>query len=68
MDIPAHAYRALLVSAPGKLSASLSALLSDGAFSKIATEVSATGARQQMTADAYDIVVINTPLPDEFGT
>lgn len=68
MDIPTHTYHALLVSQPGKLSASLSSLLADGAFSAVTTEVSATGARQRMTEESYDIVVINTPLPDEFGT
>ncbi len=68
MDIPAHLYSALLVSPVGKLSASLSALLSELGFSPVLTEQSAVGARQRVTEAGYDIVVINTPLPDEFGT
>lgn len=68
MDIPAHFCSALLVSPVGKLSASLSSLLSEDGFTPVLTEVSATGARQRITEAGYDIVVINTPLPDEFGT
>ena len=68
MDIPAHLYSALLVSPVGKLSASLCALLSELGFSPVLTEQSAVGARQRVTEAGYDIVVINTPLPDEFGT
>ena len=68
MDISRCLYSALLVSAPGKLAASLSSLLTETGFSPLVTEISASGARRRITDVGYDIVVINTPLPDEFGT
>lgn len=68
MDIPVRLYRALLVSQPGKLATSLTSLLAESGFSPVTVENSAAGARRQFTESDYDIAIVNTPLPDEFGT
>ncbi len=62
-----HTYSVLLVSSSEKINASLSELLSTKEYAEIRTVKSVAAARRKLTEISYDIVVINTPLPDDFG-
>ena len=61
-------YSVLLVSANEKFSGSITALLSPGDFYPVTTVTDAGHARRLLLENSYDLVLINTPLPDEFGT
>lgn len=63
-----HCYSVLVVSASEKFRSSLRALLSPSRYDPVCeVRDKSTATRTLLEAD-YDIVVINTPLPDEFGT
>jgi len=57
----------LIVSSSDKGIELLSSLLNTNAFSSITTATSSGEARRLLCNFEYDIVVINTPLKDEFG-
>ena len=61
-------YSVLLVSAGEKFSQTLGGLLSPSQYWPVATARSAGEARRLLTSREYDLVLINTPLPDDFGT
>ena len=61
-------YRVLLVSAVEKIYAYINEILPPGEFSPILRAGSAGEAKRMLVSDEADIVIINTPLPDEFGT
>lgn len=68
MDLLEHVYSVLLVSAPGKLNTALLALLSRDLFDPVVTVSHMASARRAVAESSFDIVIINTPLPDDFGT
>jgi len=68
MNLPVHSYKALLVSASEKFNTSVLPLLTDAGCSDVVPVASCSAARRAIVEDAFDIVLINTPLPDEFGT
>ncbi len=57
----------LIVSSAPKAAEQLQKLLQKGRYSRIVSAMSGSEARRMMLDDGYDIVIINTPLPDEFG-
>ncbi len=68
MNVGKSPYRVLIVSGESKTSDSLASLLPAKEFSPIWKAGNAGEARRMLTAREADLVVINTPLPDEFGT
>lgn len=67
MPFKEHIYSVLLVSASESLNSSLSALLPPKDYSPVDVVKSISIAQQKMNERAYDLVIINTPLPDDFG-
>ena len=58
----------LIVSSGPKVGALLTELLPPASFSPICTVPTAGEARRMLVDRHFDIAVINTPLPDDFGT
>lgn len=61
-------YRVLLVSASEKFDHSLRALLPESVFSPVVTVGSEGAARRMLLERRFDLLLINAPLPDAFGT
>ena len=61
-------YRVLIVYAVEKIYEYINEILPPGEFSPILRAASAGEAKRMLVSDEADIVIINTPLPDEFGT
>lgn len=61
-------FSALVVSKSEKTADTLSAVLKSNAFSKVLRADSAGAARRMTLKQPVDVVVINTPLADDFGT
>jgi AmiR/NasT family two-component response regulator len=68
MDLKEHCYSVLAVSSSEKFKQSLFALLPESRYHPVTTAPDATSCRQILSESRFDIVIINTPLPDEFGT
>ena len=64
---PEQLYSVLVVSAPGKSAAAISALLPESDYEPVRYAGSAAAARQELSVRSYDLVLINGPLPDETG-
>ena len=64
---PEQLYSVLVVSAPGKSAAAISALLPESDYEPVRYAGSAAAARQELSVRSYDFVLINGPLPDETG-
>ena len=67
MDGAEHCYSVLLVSASAKFNESLSALLPERSYHPITVATDVASARRLLLESQYDIVLINTPLPDDLG-
>lgn len=61
-------YSVLIVSSAQKLNDALSRLLPESDFYPIHFAANAAAARRALLDRTYDFVIINTPLPDHFGT
>ena len=61
-------YSVLLVSASEKFNTSIRPLLPVSDYWPVTTARSIGEARRRMVDDTYDLVIINSPLPDDFGT
>ena len=61
-------YSVLVVSASQKITDLFNELLPSGTFSPIVSVSSCGEAQRALISTEYDIIVINTPLGDEFGT
>lgn len=68
MDFAELTYKILLVSASEKFNSSVLSILSDAGYHDVITVSNGSVARRALLEDSYDIVIINAPLPDEFGT
>ncbi|MGI6167161.1 MAG: ANTAR domain-containing response regulator [Eubacteriales bacterium] len=68
MDIAERCYSVLLVSSPTKFCEFMLGLLPQNRYNPITTAPDATTARRYLLENRFDIVIVNTPLPDEFGT
>ena len=64
---PEQLYSVLVVSAPGKSAAAISALLPESDYEPVRSAGSAAAARQGLSVRSDDLVLINGPLPDETG-
>ena len=61
-------YSVLAVSASLKFVETLRTLLPKGRYGPVTVLHDAAAARRALAENSYDLVLINTPLPDEFGT
>lgn len=70
MDRIEQTYSVLTVSAADKFSASLHTLLPEGQYDPVRAVRDAASARRLLLEQSFDIVIVivNAPLPDEFGT
>ena len=67
MDLTEHLYSVRIVSAVPKFADSLIALLPRDRYAPVTVVPDAAEARRSMLENPAGIVVIHTPLPDEFG-
>lgn len=68
MVLTEHCYSVLLVSASEKLTASLRAMLPCDRYDPVVVAGDVANARRCLLEKPFDLLLINTPLPDEFGT
>lgn len=68
MEFTERRYSVLLVSSSPKFNESMLALLSESRFYPVAAVSDVSSARRRLLESKYDIVIINAPLPDDFGT
>ena len=61
-------YSVLVVSAAGKFNDALAKLLPETAYGPVTFVSNVAAARRLLLDRTYDFVVINAPLPDDFGT
>ena len=67
MSLKERVYSVLVVSAAEKLNTALSELLSDPLFSPVKFVHSISAAKRAWNEQAYDFLIISSPLPDETG-
>lgn len=68
MEFTERRYSVLLVSSSPKFNESMLALLPESRFYPAAAVSDVSSARRRLLESKYDIVIINAPLPDDFGT
>ena len=68
MSLKERVYRILLVSATDALASALSELLPVTKCSSIRTATNISSAKRKIADQSFDFIIINTPLPDDFGT
>ena len=68
MELMERRYSVLLVSAAQKFNDAVLPLLPERQFSPIAQASDVSSARLMLLERRYDLLIINAPLPDEFGT
>lgn len=68
MEFTERRYSVLLVSPSPKFNESMLALLPESRFYPVAAVSDVSSARRRLLESKYDIVIINAPLPDDFGT
>ncbi len=68
MGLPEHIYSVLVVSASNKFNDSLRRLLPEDRYSPVILAADVSDARRKLLEERYDLVIVNTPLPDDFGT
>ncbi len=67
MELKEQYYSVLLVSATEKFNESLLSLLKKRTYDPVTVVTSNAAARRTLLENHFDIVIINTPLPDDFG-
>lgn len=68
MELMEQNYSVLLVSSAPKLNRSILELLSETRCFPVCTVADTHAAKRKLQDRSFDIVIINTPLPDDFGT
>ena len=68
MEFTERRYSVLLVSSSSKFNESMPALLPESRFYPVTAVSDVSSARRRLLENKYDIVIINAPLPDDFGT
>lgn len=68
MELTVYRYATLLVSASQSFVKTLQALLPTSVYDPISVRCDAASARRALLENRFDIVIVNTSLPDEFGT
>ena len=67
MTQPERVYSVLLVSASGTFNAAIGDLLPAAVFTPVSTVSDVSAAKRAFAGRAYDIVIVNSPLPDDPG-
>ena len=67
MELKEQVYSLLLVSAADKFNRSISDLLPENIYYPIKTVSDMGSAKRELLDRSYDIVIINTPLPDDLA-
>lgn len=67
MALKERIYSVLTVSSTEKFTSSLSSVLRENRFFPVKTVLSVSQAKRAMLERDYDIVIVNSPLPDDFG-
>lgn len=62
-----HVYNVLIVSAAEKMNNVLKALFSGGRFDNVSCAGTVASAQRILAERDFDLVVVNSPLPDDFG-
>ncbi|WP_122642340.1 ANTAR domain-containing response regulator [Luxibacter massiliensis] len=68
MPLKEYIYSILIVSASDSFNASFIAMLPKKEYSPIDIVQSISGARRKISEREYDFIIVNTPLPDDFGS
>lgn len=68
MSLKERVYNILLVSATDTFASAFSELLPSTKCSSIRTAASISSAKRKIANQSFDFIIINTPLPDDFGT
>ncbi|MBP5303386.1 MAG: ANTAR domain-containing protein [Clostridia bacterium] len=68
MNFTPHSYKVLIASSSEKFKDSILPVLTDFGCETIQSATSCASARRKLLEESFDLVVINAPLPDEFGT
>ena len=68
MALKQHVYSVLIVSASKSFTDSVLAFLPEATYSPIAYAYSINEAQRKIADRFYDLLIINTPMPDDFGT
>ena len=67
MSLEERTYSVLVASASQNINSALSPLLPESAFSQVHTVSSVNAARRTFAERPFDLVIINSPLPDDTG-
>lgn len=67
MPLREHVYSVMIVSASEKLNSSLRSLLTSPDFDPVCISGSVSEAQRTLKERSFDIILINTPLTDDFG-
>ena len=67
MDLREHAYSVLIVSAAEKFNTSIKDMFPDFNYSVINVETSISAAKRALVEREYDMIAVNSPLPDDDG-
>lgn len=67
MPLKEYVYSVLLVSSSESFNTSFTALLPKKDYAPVDIVQSINHARRKISERAYDLIIINTPLPDDFG-
>ena len=68
MSLRERIYSVLIVSATENLNTALTALLPESKYAPVHIMSSISAAKRTFSQQAYDYVIINSPLPDDIGT
>ena len=68
MVFQSRIYSVLVVSASQKFNDALTRLIPETLYSPVTVVSSVAAARRKLLDRAYDLVLINAPLPDDFGS
>ena len=68
MSLEERSYSVLLVSASGKLNDGMRELLPGPMRRRLVTVTDAAAAKRAAAEQAFDFVIVNSPLPDDMGT
>ena len=68
MSLREQIYSVLVVSSSSVLNSSLTSMLPESRFNPVTVVNSVNEAKRRLSERQYDFVIINTPLPDDFGT
>ncbi len=67
MPLRVHIYSVLVVTASSKFGEEISGLLPEATYAPVHFVESINAAQRAILENSYDLIIINSPLPDDFG-